>query len=117
MAQLYAKQGCKLLLYPGAFNMTTGPAHWELLIRSRAVNNQVYCAAISPARDTEASYVAWGHTTLANPWGEVVAKCEHQEDIVYADIDLNYLEEVRSQVPITSQRRHDLYSVENTQTS
>ncbi|XP_028405490.1 omega-amidase NIT2-like isoform X2 [Dendronephthya gigantea] len=117
MAQLYAKQGCKLLLYPGAFNMTTGPAHWELLVRSRALNNQVYCAGISPARDTNASYVAWGHTTVANPWGKVIAECEHQEAVVYSDIDLNYLEEVRLQVPITLQRRHDLYSVENTQTS
>ena len=53
---------------PGAFNMTTGPAHWELLARGRAVDNQVYVASISPARDENASYVAWGHSTLVNPW-------------------------------------------------
>ncbi|XP_046851937.1 omega-amidase NIT2-like [Xenia sp. Carnegie-2017] len=113
MAQLYAKLGCKLILYPGAFNMTTGPEHWELLIRSRALNNQIYCAAISPARDDKASYVAWGHTSIADPWGKVIAKCEHHEDIVFANIDLQYLEDVRNQVPITLQRRNDLYSVES----
>ena len=48
--------------------MTTGPAHWELLARGRAVDNQVYVASISPARDENASYVAWGHSTLVNPW-------------------------------------------------
>ena len=59
------RQGCKLLVYPGAFNMTTGPAHWELLQRGRAVDNQVYVAACSPARDMEATYNAWGHSTVS----------------------------------------------------
>ncbi|XP_052454770.1 omega-amidase NIT2 [Carassius gibelio] len=68
LAQIYAKKGCQLLVYPGAFNMTTGPAHWELLQRGRAVDNQVYVAAASPARDESASYVAWGHSSVVNPW-------------------------------------------------
>ena len=57
-----------MLCYPGAFNMTTGPAHWELLLRSRALDNQLFAAAISVARDTSASYIAWGHTTMVDPW-------------------------------------------------
>ena len=65
---------------------------------------------MSPARDTQATYVAWGHSTLINPWGEIVAKTEEAEDIIYADIDLGRLQEVRQQVPITMQRRHDLYN-------
>ena len=60
--------GCQLLVYPGAFNMTTGPAHWELLARARAVDNQCYVATVSPARDVSASYVAWGHSLVVNPW-------------------------------------------------
>eukprot|EP00093_Oithona_nana_P008121 08121.XXX_440542_441462_1 [CDS] Oithona nana genome sequencing. len=112
LAQMYARNhDCGLLVYPGAFNMTTGPAHWEALIRARALDNQVYCAAVSPARDTQATYVAWGHSTLINPWGEIVAKTEEAEDIIYADIDLDRLQEVRQQVPITQQRRHDLYNL------
>lgn len=74
MALAYRDMGCKVLVYPGAFNMTTGPAHWEALIRSRALDNQVYVAAVSPARDDGASYVAWGHSTTIDPWGKVVAK-------------------------------------------
>ncbi|KAL5500281.1 hypothetical protein EMCRGX_G011813 [Ephydatia muelleri] len=111
LASIYAQQGCQLLCYPGAFNMTTGPAHWELLIRSRALDNQLYVAAISPARDEAASYVAWGHSTLANPWGEVVAKASEKEDIVYGDVDLELLENVRKQIPVTHQRRLDLYTL------
>ena len=60
--------GCELLVYPSAFNMTTGPAHWELLTRARASDNQLYIAMVSPARDETASYIAWGHSNLANPW-------------------------------------------------
>ena len=60
--------GCQLLIYPGAFNLTTGPAHWELLIRARAADNQCYVAAVSPARDISASYIVWGHTSIAGPW-------------------------------------------------
>lgn len=111
LAQLYTRKGCQLLVYPGAFNMTTGPAHWELLQRARAVDNQVYVATASPARDETASYVAWGHSTVVSPWGEVVSKAGSEESIIYADIDLQYLSEIRQQIPITAQRRNDLYDV------
>lgn len=115
LAQLYSRKGCRLLVYPGAFNMTTGPAHWELLQRGRAVDNQVYVATASPARDEAASYVAWGHSTVVNPWGEVIAKAGPEETIIYADIDLQYLADIRQQIPITSQRRDDLYTVTSVQ--
>lgn len=115
LAQLYSRKGCRLLVYPGAFNMTTGPAHWELLQRGRAVDNQVYVATASPARDEAASYVAWGHSTVVNPWGEVIAKAGPEETVIYADIDLQYLADIRQQIPITSQRRDDLYTVTSVQ--
>ncbi|XP_027883022.1 omega-amidase NIT2 [Xiphophorus couchianus] len=111
LAQLYNRKGCQLLVYPGAFNMTTGPAHWELLQRGRALDNQMYVATASPARDEAASYVAWGHSTVVNPWGEVIAKAGPEESIIYADIDLQYLADIRQQIPISSQRRDDLYAV------
>lgn len=112
MAQVYTQQGCKLLFYPGAFNMTTGPAHWEPLIRARALDNQLYVAAVSPARDEKATYVAWGHSTVVNPWGEVISKADHTEQILYSDIDVNYLEEIRAQIPVQQQKRSDLYKLE-----
>ncbi|XP_049641569.1 omega-amidase NIT2, partial [Suncus etruscus] len=112
LAQIYAQRDCQLLVYPGAFNLTTGPAHWELLQRGRAVDNQVYVATASPARDDRASYVAWGHSTVVSPWGEVLAKAGTEETIVYSDIDLKKLSEIRQQIPIYSQKRSDLYAVE-----
>lgn len=86
-----------------------GAAHWELICRARSVDNQVYCGVISPARDESADYVAWGHSTLVNPWGDIVAKAGHQEEIIYADIEMSKLQEIRKQIPITVQRRFDLY--------
>lgn len=111
MGLVYRDLGCQLFVYPGAFNMTTGPAHWEALSRSRALDNQVYVATVSPARDDSASYVAWGHSTVMDPWGDVLAKTDEKEAIVYADIDLEKFNTIRDQVPITKQRRHDLYNV------
>ncbi|GAB1300342.1 Omega-amidase NIT2 [Apodemus speciosus] len=96
LAQIYAQRGCQLLVYPGAFNLTTGPAHWELLQRARAVDNQVYVATASPARDDKASYVVWGHSTVVDPWGA----------------DLKKLAEIRQQIPVLKQKRADLYTVE-----
>ena len=58
------------MLLPGAFNMTTGPAHWELLQRARAIDNQLFVATCSPARNPDASYQAWGHSTIVSPWAQ-----------------------------------------------
>jgi len=91
--------------------MTTGAAHWELLSRARAVDNQVYVATPSPARDTEAGYVAWGHSSVVNAWGDVVARAEEGEEIVYAEVDVESVSSVRGMIPISTQRRGDLYSV------
>jgi len=113
LAQIYRDKGCKLLVYPGAFNMTTGPAHWELLARGRALDNQVYVATPSPARDSSADYVAWGHSSIVSPWGEVVSTTDEKESIVYADVDLPLLNDIRDQVPISRQKRSDLYNVCN----
>lgn len=77
-----------MLFYPGAFNLTTGPAHWELLVRGRAVDNQMFVAAVSPARCHQADYKAWGYSSLSDPYGELLAKAGHDEEIVYADIGL-----------------------------
>uniref|UniRef100_A0A8C4R3K8 omega-amidase n=1 Tax=Eptatretus burgeri TaxID=7764 RepID=A0A8C4R3K8_EPTBU len=109
LAQIYAHKGCELLIYPGAFNMTTGPAHWELLQRARALDNQLFVATVSPARDPDASYVAWGHSMVVNPWGTVIASAEADEKIVYADLDLGLLHDVRRRVPVLVQKRLDLY--------
>ena len=86
LAALYQKKGCHMIYYPGAFNMTTGPAHWELLARGRATDNQLYVAVVSPARNLDADYKAWGFSSVANPYGEIIAKADVGEEIIYADI-------------------------------
>jgi omega-amidase len=111
LANLMASRGAQILLYPGAFNMTTGPAHWELLQRSRAVDNQLFVAMCSPARDEAGSYVAWGHSTVVNPFGEVIATTEHNPGIVFADLDLSEIEVRRQNMPMRYQKRSDLYAL------
>ncbi|EEF46118.1 nitrilase and fragile histidine triad fusion protein, putative [Ricinus communis] len=100
LAVLYAARGAHLICYPGAFNMTTGPLHWELLQRARAADNQLYVATCSPARDVGAGYVAWGHSTLVGPFGEILATTEHEQDIIIAEIDYSLIE-LRSQLSTT----------------
>ncbi|KAJ9595859.1 hypothetical protein L9F63_012961, partial [Diploptera punctata] len=90
LAKLYRAKDCNVLLYPGAFNMTTGPVHWELLLRSRALDNQCYVAGVSPAQDTNATYVAYGHTLMVDPWGKKMTELEYNEDIAYAELETKY---------------------------
>ncbi|KAI3973569.1 hypothetical protein MKW92_033295 [Papaver armeniacum] len=104
-----------LICYPGAFNMTTGPLHWELLQRARAVDNQLYVATCSPSRDAGAGNVAWGQSTLVGPFGEVLATTEHDESIIIAEIDYSLIELRRTNLPLEKQRRRDLYQLVDVQ--
>jgi len=112
LARLMTLQGAQLLVFPGAFNLTTGPAHWEILSRTRALDNQVYLATCSPARDDEAPYVAYGHSLLADPWGEVVVQAGIGEEILYASIKASRVDEVRQELPLLKNRRRDLYTLD-----
>jgi len=78
--------GAKIIVVPAAFNMTTGPAHWHLLARTRALDNQVYFIAVSPARNKEASYAAYGHSLVADPWGDIIAEASAGEEIIFSEI-------------------------------
>ncbi|XP_021824348.1 omega-amidase, chloroplastic [Prunus avium] len=115
LAMIYGARGAHLICYPGAFNMTTGPLHWELLQRARATDNQLYVATCSPARDAGAGYVAWGHSTLVGPFGEVLATTEHEEAIIIAEVDYSLLELRRTNLPLLKQRRGDLYQLVDVQ--
>lgn len=110
LLRIMALKGAELIAIPGAFNMTTGPAHWETLIRARAIDNQLYMAAASPAKNEELSYVAYGNSMVADPWGKVLARAGENEEIIYADIDLSRIKEVREELPVLKNRREDIYS-------
>ncbi len=101
--------GAELVVLPAAFNMTTGPAHWDLAMRSRAVDNQIYFAACSPARNRKSGYVAYGHSCIVNPWGDFTGMLDENEDILVGTIDTDYVRYIREQLPILSQRREDVY--------
>lgn len=78
--------GVDMLMFPAAFNMTTGPLHWELLMRARANDEQVFVAACSPAQSLDSDYKAYGHSIIVDPWGKVIKQAEFKEEIVIADV-------------------------------
>ncbi|EYE89050.1 carbon-nitrogen hydrolase [Fervidicella metallireducens AeB] len=102
--------GAKMVFVPAAFNMTTGPAHWTTLFRARAIDNQVYMFGISPARDINGAYTSYGHSIIVNPWGEILNEGSEFEDIIYGEIDLDYVDKVRNEIPIYSHRKPELYN-------
>ncbi|MDO5111265.1 MAG: carbon-nitrogen hydrolase family protein [Clostridia bacterium] len=104
-------RGAQAILVPAAFNMTTGPAHWELMFRQRAVDNQLFTLGCSPARDEKGEYVAYGNSIVCSPWGTVVARAGAKETILYADLDLGDNESIRAQLPLLSARRTDVYEL------
>ncbi|WP_292886089.1 carbon-nitrogen hydrolase family protein [Methanobrevibacter sp. UBA212] len=111
LARIMAEKGAEILFYPGAFNQTTGPAHWELLFRSRALDNQVFCIGVAPALNIDASYHSYGHSIIANPWGEVIAQAGEKEELVICEIDLSEIKKVREELPVLKNKRKDLYEV------
>lgn len=111
LAELMVLSGARLIVVPAAFNMTTGPAHWELLFRQRAVDDQLYTVGTAPARDEKGSYVAWGHSIICDPWGSVMRQCGAGEELAVTELDLTRVDAIRRQLPILSARRTDVYQL------
>ena len=97
LARCMCLRGAKCVFVPAAFNMTTGPAHWELLFRQRAVDNQCFTLGVSPARNQSASYVAYGNSIAVDPWGTVLCRAGAEEVTLYADLYLERIPAVRRQ--------------------
>lgn len=113
LSRLMAVMGAELIVLPAAFNMTTGPAHWELLLRARAVDNQVFVVGAAPARDINAPYVSYGNSAVVDPWGKIIAGADEKETIIYAGIDLSLLTKIRGELPLLKHRRLDLYQLKS----
>ena len=103
--------GAELIIIPAAFNMTTGPAHWDLTLRARALDNQVFVAAISPARDTTASYVAYGHSLITSPWGEIITSLDDKPGLLVCKIDSKRLCNIREQLPLLKHSKKGAFHV------
>ena len=115
LARLMTNRGAEVILVPAAFNLTTGPAHWEILFRSRAIDNQVYTVGVAPARDPDASYQSWGHSIVCSPWGDVLTQADERETVFIAALDLERVRTVRRELPLLAHRRTDLYRLEWTE--
>jgi predicted amidohydrolase len=92
-----------LYVVPGAFNNISGPAHYQLLGRARALDSQSYFLLCSPASDNEAEYCPYGHSMVVDPWGKVLSELDDGEGIILQNIEIDYVNEIRNKLPIKKQ--------------
>lgn len=111
LSRMMVNDGAKVIFVPAAFNMTTGPAHWELSFRTRALDNQIYIVGCAPARDVSAGYISWGHSIVTDPWGRVIDMLDEKKGILLAELDMDYEEQVREELPLLKSRRKDIYQL------
>ena len=100
----HARAGADLLLVPSAFTFTTGQAHWELLLRARAIENQAYVLAPAQGGVHENGRHTWGHSMVIDPWGEVLAQRAQGAGVVLGELQAQRLQQVRTQLPALEHR-------------
>jgi predicted amidohydrolase len=109
LTQLLANMGVSMMFVPAAFSMTTGPAHWEMLVRMRAMELQGFVAGVQPARNNDFKYIPYGHSIVAGPFGDVIADLGEGESLRVIEIDLNECQNLKKRFPLLEHRRSDLY--------
>jgi len=97
--RLYAQQGAHLLLVPSAFTYGTGQAHWDILLRARAIENLAFVAAAAQGGVHENGRRTWGHSLLVDPWGGLLAERAEGAGVVCAELDFDRLSACRAQLP------------------
>lgn len=100
-----AQSGAELISVPSAFTQVTGEAHWEVLVRARAIENQCYVLAANQGGIHNESRETYGHSMIVDPWGRILARVEKGEGVALAPIDLKELHELRERMPVHSHRR------------
>lgn len=110
--RLLALDGAKMVFLPTAFLMNTGEAHWDMNIRMRAVENQIFVAAVAPMRDSGTGYKVWAHSMISDPWGNVLVDMGTEEGYTITEIDLDEIDRIRSELPLMCARREDIYKLE-----
>lgn len=106
--RILAKQGADVIVLPANFTQETGRAHWESLVRARAIENTCFVVAAGQCGRKDA-FVSYGHSMIVDPWGDVLAAAGDREEILYADIDTDRIRQVREQIPSLSNVREDVY--------
>ncbi|XP_063001950.1 deaminated glutathione amidase isoform X2 [Elgaria multicarinata webbii] len=112
MSLALVQDGAEILTYPSAFTVATGAAHWEVLLRARAIETQCYVVAAAQTGKHHERRTSYGHAMVVDPWGSVVAQCHEGPGLCYAEVDLAYLHQVRQEMPVCGHRRTDLYGRE-----
>ncbi len=108
--RLLSLAGAQVIFVPACFAMQTGQAHWEVLLRARAIENGVFIVACNQIGE-KYNMTAYGHSMVIDPWGKVIAKAEDKPGVLMAEIDLGRIDEVRKQIPSLANRRADLYEL------
>ena len=106
-----ALRGARVIFLPAQFNMATGPAHWADTLKIRAVDNELFFIGASAARYEGFDYECWGHSMVLDPFGVTLAAADETEQILFADLDLARVDEVRAQLPTFLHLRRDVYTV------
>jgi len=96
----YSAQGCNILTVAAAFTVPTGKAHWETLLRARAIENQCYVLASAQYGKHRDSRETYGHSMMIDPWGTIIAELPDGEGIITAELDLSYLQHIRAALPV-----------------
>lgn len=110
-SRIPALAGARVIFNPAAFNMTTGPVHWQLGFRQRAIENQIYMVGTSSARFPESGYTAYGHSIITDPWGQVVMEMDEKPGVTVTELDLGQIDRIRAKLPLLAARRTDIYEV------
>jgi predicted amidohydrolase len=100
-----AGKGAEIIFVPAAFTLLTGEAHWEPLLRARAIENQVYLIAPDQIGHNPKSFATYGNSMIIDPWGKILARAPDMPAVIMAEIDLAYLSKVRTQLPALSHRK------------
>ena len=111
--RLLALSGAQIICVPASFTRKTVQAHWETLLRARAIENGVYILAANQI-GVKPTMTAGGHSMIIDPWGRVLAEAGEETGCIYTQIDLDYLDSVRHQIPSLKNRRTDVYRLEGT---
>ena len=104
-----ADRGAQVFLVPAAFTVPTGIAHWEPVIRARAIENGCYVAACGQWGLYARGRQNYGHSLVVDPWGTVLAQCRESADTLVVELDMDYLRSVRERLPVQRHRRRDLF--------
>ncbi|KAJ2678738.1 Carbon-nitrogen hydrolase [Coemansia spiralis] len=113
LAQALRQRGAQLLSYPSAFTEVTGAAHWELLLRARAVETQTYVFAAAQIGKHNSKRTSYGDAMIVDPWGSVVARCSRNSNepmLATAEINLEFLDKVRREMPVFNHKRADIFA-------